>query len=391
MEKKHNLLKYWNSLMMLVIAFCIIMLIGAAIAMSAPEKAGVTFLVIIVIYIICWIVINNTEKKKVLQQFIEFATDYSQIQKTMLKSHALPSAMLDETGRILWMNTAFSKKVHIEAEYGKSITTVIPGITREILEKIEDSTEMLVDFEKRNFRIIINKQDFTDHSESTLLANEAIFSGYMYGVYIFDETSLRKATKELDDSQLVTGMIYIDNYEETFENIEGVKRSMIAAVVDKKISQYMESADGIVKKIEKDKYYIIFKKKYLQKLQDDKFSVLEDVKAINTPNGAEITISIGIGINPDGYVASMEYTRTAIDLAMGRGGDQAVVKEPNKIAYFGKNAKTVEKNTRVKARMKAHALREIIESKEQVVIMGHKIADVDSFGAAIGIYKPAKC
>ncbi len=134
---------------------------------------------------------------------------------------------------------------------------------------------------------------------------------------------------------------------------------------------------------------IILRKKAVEELKEHKFDILEDVKTVNIGNDMAVTISIGIGLNGLSYAQTNEFSRNAIDLALGRGGDQAVIKTADNITYYGGKSQQVERNTRVKARVKAHALREIITSKDRVLIMGHRLADVDSFGAAIGIYRIA--
>ena len=135
---------------------------------------------------------------------------------------------------------------------------------------------------------------------------------------------------------------------------------------------------------------MVFKHKYVAQLQENKFDLLDEVKTVNIGNEMAITLSIGLGMDGDSYNKNYEYARIAIDLALGRGGDQAVVKKGEKLEYYGGKTKQVEKSTRVKARVKAHALREVMESKDKVVIMGHQITDVDSFGAAVGIYRAAR-
>ena len=157
----------------------------------------------------------------------------------------------------------------------------------------------------------------------------------------------------------------------------------------------------MVRKIEKDKYFIVFKYKYMEFLEEDKFSILEDVKTVKVGNEMSVTLSIGVGMNGDSYKNNYEFSRMAIDLALGRGGDQAVVRNKLTFEFYGGRSKetekrtkgksqTVEKSTRVKARVKAHALRETLESRENVIIMGHSISDADAFGAAVGIYCAAR-
>ena len=146
----------------------------------------------------------------------------------------------------------------------------------------------------------------------------------------------------------------------------------------------------LVKKLEKDKYFIVLRKDAYKKLKEDKFSLLEEVKTVNIGNEMKVTLSIGIGVNGSTYAQNYEFSRIAIELALGRGGDQAVVKDNDKISYYGGKSQQMEKSTRVKARVKAHALREFIGSHEDVVIMGHKITDIDSFGAAVGVWRAAR-
>ena len=172
--------------------------------------------------------------------------------------------------------------------------------------------------------------------------------------------------------------------------MEEVRRSLLTALIDRRVNKYIAAYDGICKKMEKDKYLIILRKKAISQLQDAKFDILEEVKTVNIGNEMAVTISIGIGVGGLTYAQNYEFARNAIDLALGRGGDQAVIKTPNNVTYYGGKSQQVEKSTRVKARVKAHALREIISAKDQVFIMGHRLGDVDSFGASIGIYRIAK-
>jgi c-di-AMP phosphodiesterase-like protein len=157
------------------------------------------------------------------------------------------------------------------------------------------------------------------------------------------------------------------------------------ALIDRKINKYISSIDGIVRKTEKDKYLVIMRKKALMGLKEAKFDLLEDVKTVNIGNEMAVTVSIGVGYGAPTYSQNCEYSRTAIDLALGRGGDQAVIKSPESIVYYGGKSQQIEKNTRVKARVKANALQEILTSKDKVLIMGHRLSDADAFGSAVGI------
>ena len=172
--------------------------------------------------------------------------------------------------------------------------------------------------------------------------------------------------------------------------MEEVRRSLLTALINRKINKYFSSLDGVIKQLEKDKYFIVMRKASLEKLKEQKFRILEEVKTVNIGNEMAVTISMGFGLNAQTYAQTSEYARIAIELALGRGGDQVVIKEGERISYYGGKTQGVEKTTRVKARVKAHALEEFMTGKDNVVVMGHSITDVDSFGAAVGICRAAR-
>lgn len=325
----------------------------------------------------------------IMNELISFATQYGQVQKVLLRELEIPYAMLDETGRIIWTNEAFERVVHKEKGYRKSITSLFPSVTREKLPGEQDMVEMDLTFHDGSYVVKMRKISLSEMVESSDIIDGEGYGGYLIAFYLFDETALRIALQEVDDQSLAVGMIYLDNYDEALESVEEVRRSLLVALIDRKVNKYISALDGICKKIEKDKYMIVLRKKATELLRENKFDLLDEVKTVNIGNEMAVTISIGVGLDGLSYAQNYEFARNAIDLALGRGGDQAVVKTPDNITYFGGKSQQVEKNTRVKARVKAQALREIISGKERVLIMGHRLADVDSFGAAVGIYRIA--
>ena len=328
-------------------------------------------------------------KPVIINELVSFATQYGQVQKVLLREFEIPYAMLDDDGRIIWTNAAFEKVVHKEKGYRKSITSLFPSITKEKLPEETEFSEVDIVFEDRNFTAKMRKISMREVVESSDIFEADDYRGYLIAFYLFDETALRIALQEVDNQSLAVGLIYLDNYDEALESVEEVRRSLLIALIDRKVNKYISALDGICKKIEKDKYMIILRKKATELLMASKFDILEDVKTVNIGNEMAVTISIGLGLDGLSYAQNYEFARNAIDLALGRGGDQAVVKTPENVVYYGGKSQQVEKNTRVKARVKAQALREIISTKERVIIMGHRIADVDSFGAAVGIYRIA--
>lgn len=328
-------------------------------------------------------------KPVIMNELISFATQYGQIQKVLLRELELPYAILDDVGKIVWTNEAFEKIVHKDKGYKKSITSLFPSVTRERLPENQDMVELDISYEESSYIAKMRRISLEDMLINSDVVEGENYAGYLIAFYLFDETALQIALQEVDDQSLAVGMIYLDNYEEALESVEEVRRSLLVALIDRKVNKYVSALDGICKKIEKDKYMVILRKKATEILRENKFDLLDEVKTVNIGNEMAVTISIGMGFDGLTYAQNYEFARNAIELALGRGGDQAVVKTPGEITYFGGKSQQVEKNTRVKARVKAQALREIITGKEKVLIMGHRLADVDSFGAAVGIYRIA--
>lgn len=345
----------------------------------------------LVLYFALAISLFRYNKTTITRELVSFATHYGQVQKVLLKELEIPYAILDDEGHITWMNDWFERVSHKENGYKKSITSIFPSITKEKLPCDEEYLETELDFEDSNYLVKMRKLSIKEmvNNSSVLQAREG-YDGYLIAFYLFDNTAMKLALKEIDDQSLAVGMIYLDNYEEALESVEEVRRSLLIALIDRKVNKYISALDGICKKLEKDKYMIVLRKQALEVLKENKFDILDDVKTVNIGNEMPVTISIGVGIDGLTYAQNYEFARNAIDLALGRGGDQAVLKSHENVIYFGGKSQQVEKNTKVKSRVKAQALQEIISGKEQVLVMGHRLPDVDSFGAAVGIYRIAK-
>ncbi len=353
-------------------------------------KAGLMGVFFLVVYMVTvWIVYNHS-RSNLMQEMIGFAASYGQVQKQLLKDFEVPYILMDSDGRILWANALSQSIFHKESMFKKSISGILPEITKKELPSVQDRMEIEVTYEDKVYRASLAKVYLEDFTEENGLIELPEDKNFLISLYLFDCTELKTLIAEKEKEKLVCGLIYLDNYDEALESVEDVRRSLLVALVDRRVNKYFSELDAVVRKLEKDKYFVIMRKRSLDVLQKQKFNILEEVKTVNIGNEMSITLSIGIGLNAGTYLQNAEYSRQAIELALGRGGDQVVVKNGEKISYFGGKSESVEKNTRVKARVKAHAMKEIMLTKECVVVMGHKITDVDSLGAAIGIYRAAK-
>ncbi len=351
-------------------------------------RSGLLLTGALIVYFIVTFILMFYNKPVIMNELISFATQYGQIQKRLLRELEIPYALLDEGGKVIWTNRAFETVIHKEKGYHRSISTIFPALTKDRLPMEE--AKMDLEFEGREYTASMKRILLRDMALNSDIFQEPNYKGYLTALYLYDETALKIALKENDNQSLAVGMIYLDNYEEALESVEEVRRSLLIALIDRKVNKYIASMDGISRKLEKDKYFVILRKESVMQLEESKFDLLDDVKTVNIGNEMAVTLSIGIGLDGLTYAQNYEFARTAIDLALGRGGDQAVVKTSESTAYYGGKSQQVEKNTRVKARVKAHALNEIISSKDKLLVMGHRLADVDSFGAAIGICRIAK-
>lgn len=353
-------------------------------------KSGFVVTGFVLLYFLITLVVYLRNKPLLIEELVNFATQYATVQKQLLNEFEIPYALLDFHGKILWVNKQFTEITGKSKNYHKSITTIFPMLTKELLQRGEMAETMKLPLGDRSYRVSMRRLyfDIAEHGNLEVSLEES--SEYMTAIYLFDETELERYMQENEDQRLVAGLVYIDNYDEALDSIEDVKRSLLTALIDRKVNNYFSEIDALVRKIDRDKYFIVFKNQYMKQLQEDRFSLIEDVKTVKVGNEMAVTLSIGIGNGGDSYNQKYEYARMSIDLALGRGGDQVVVRDGEEITYYGGKNKQVERNSRVKARVKAHALREVIISREHVMIMGHSISDVDSLGAAIGVYCAAR-
>lgn len=387
-EEKVRLKGQLRMYMQLPAVMAVVLVIMNIWILAIDYQAGVLMMFFVAGYILVVAFLYTYSKTKVVKDLVEFAAQYGIVQNTLLKELAVPYAILLEDGKAVWMNDQFLNILGQKAEGKIYISKFIPEINTSIFPKEEtDIVEMDVYYEDKEYRAELRKVSVEGFNESEQLMDLPGEKESFVAVYLQDVTELNKYIRQNEEQRMVAGLIYIDNYDELIDSVEDVRQSLLMALVDRKINQYISKVDGIVRKMENDKYFIAIQKHYFKQLEDDKFSLLEDVKTINIGNTIPATLSIGLGLSSESYAQSYNYSRVAIDLALARGGDQAVIKDCRGITYFGGKREQTAKNTRVKARVKAEALREFMTVKDKIFVMGHKLTDVDAFGAAIGVYR----
>lgn len=354
------------------------------------KRAGILMSLFLLIYIVMIAILYLYTKSLVVKDLVQFAAQYGIVQNTLLKELAVPYAILLDDGRVVWMNNQFRDTLGMDLKAGVYIGKYMPELNTSIFpQEDDDIVQMDVYYRDCEYQAELRKVSIEGFSETERLMEMPEEKEYFIAVYLQDVTELNRCIRESEEQRLVAGLIYIDNYDELVDSVEEVRQSLLVALVERKITQYIARGNGIVKKMEADKYFFAVQKQYFKQFEADKFSLLEDVKSVNIGNDIPPTLSIGMGLSPESYSQSYNYSRVAIDLALARGGDQAVIKEGGGITYYGGKQEQTSKKTRVKARVKAEALRELITVKDRIFVMGHKFTDADSFGAAIGIYRAA--
>ena len=355
-------------------------------------KAGILVTLGIILYVGIAVFLLIYQRPRMFNDLIAFASQYEFLEKRVLEELALPYAIMDMQGRMIWSNKMFAQLTGKDQFYQKNVSTIFPDITTNKLPVSEEHeiSEVSTQFGDRIYRISMQRIVLDAAVASSRLLANLPETTSLIAMYLYDETELKDYIQANEDNKLVVALAYLDNYEEALESVEDVRRSLLIALIDRKITKYFSNYDGLVRKLEKDKYFLIMRQSSLEALKAQKFHILEEVKTVNIGNEMTVTLSIGIGLNAATYLQNYEYSRIAIEMALGRGGDQVVIKNGDSITYFGGKAQQMEKTTRVKARVKAQALKEFMSTKERVVVMGHKITDVDALGAAIGIYRAGK-
>lgn len=392
-KTKEKKTKYKGTLRLYItwpLILTLLLFVGAAGIYFIDARAGYAAFGVTFIYAVIALAIRFYNRRSIVNDLVNFATSFGQVQKGLLKGLALPYALLDENGRFVWCNLEFQALIGKELPFGKSITTYVPELTKDRLPSGEESVEMEFSVNGRDFRADIRRNALDEMAHDSLITDDDGFTGSIITLFLFDETEINLLKKKNRDETIVAGYIYMDNYDEAMEDVEEVRRSLLVALIDRKIKKYFAEYDAVVKNLERDKYFVTMKRIAFDRLVENRFDILEDVKTVKVGNEMSVTLSMGFGLETGTLAEDNSYARSAIDLALGRGGDQAVVKTTNNTTYYGGKSMQMEKNTRVKARVKAQALREIIEQKERVFCMGHQITDIDTFGAAVGVFRVTK-
>ncbi len=323
---------------------------------------------------------NNLRKKQIVRYLENLKFDIDSVTKDTLLRFPLPLLVAEPTGEIIWYNSLFSKVIE-EDDDAKPVKEMLQGLfdDEEILPEKNVSAALTIG--DRHYWVVGNYVN---------LEKAGGKPRYIAMLYLLDQTEQKNIQQKFEHTRPVTAIITVDNYEELMQNTDDAVKPQILAEIDRKVSSWTSPSGGILKKFERDKYLFFFETRFLAKFEEKKFEIIDTIKEIDIGNKIPVTLSIGIGMNAESFSENLSFALASLDIALGRGGDQVVVKNRDKFSFYGGRTKEVEKRTRVKARVIAHALRELVNQSEQVMIMGHVNTDVDSIGAALGLLRLAR-
>ncbi len=331
-------------------------------------------------------------RPRILRAIVRFASRYGTVQAQVLKQLEIAASIVDKDGNVLWMNDKMCEMTGRPAWFQRNIMSIFPYLSKAVFPDSDEDKNIDLVYEDRQLRAHLQRIPLDNLiSDSELIeAIDPESGSVVYMIYFVDETELRELRIENKEQRGVVALLYLDNYEEAMDDVDEVHSSLMNVLVDREINKYCQAHKALSKKLEKDKYLVIMNQKSLEQSIEDHFSVLEEVKTIHIGNEIEMTISVGVGAGGEDYNHNYDLAHSAIEMALGRGGDQAVVNRDGHMQFFGGKSAGGERYTRVKARVKAQAMREIMEGAGSVLAMGHKLPDMDSLGAAMGIYRAAR-
>lgn len=360
------------------LAIIFLLLVYIAIKNTYMILPNICIFVLIVIYSYYT---NNKRKSEISETLQDLTLTVDSAAKTSLINSPFPLIIMETDGNVIWRSSKFT------SEFANiDINTYIKELSFDIKDEIEKK-------QKRTNQDIIRRMDIdkkTYRIVGRYVQSKRNKAEYMIILYFIDDTESVKLQKEYKDSKSCVGIIMVDNYEETMQRLESEEKPQVIAEIDKYIYEWTDKTNGILIKTEKDRYIYFFEQRYLDSVKEDKFSILDKIKEIDVKERMQFTLSIAI--SNEGITDKDKYksAQAAMDIVLGRGGDQAVIRENEIYKFFGGRAQEVEKRTKVKARIVAQALENLMKESKKVMIMGHTNPDMDCVGAALGIYRIAK-
>ena len=317
---------------------------------------------------------HRMNRRKKLQDFVQQHLDeMSSTSGVKPPFPVLVLRLLD--GGIVYANDAFVKLTGFQdAMAERTVTDVLPGFSTEWISSGKTEYAYDVTIENRRYRVY----------GSAILADDP-GKTHLGVLYFADLTELYQVRDEYVRSRPVVSIILVDNYEELTKNLSEGATSAINARINDAIAQWCAGYHGLLRRLERNRFLLVFEKRDLRMAREGKFSILEDIHEITNPTGVQVSLSIGLGVDGETFEESYDFAALAIEMALSRGGDQAVVKDRRNFDFYGGRTKEAEHRSKVRSRVTANSMMELIGQSSEVFIMGHRNADLDAVGAAMGI------
>lgn len=340
---------------------------------SVPAILEITFAIVIAIGSV---IISARQQKFMTDELADFAYCVESTTRTAMMNFPSPLVVVSLGGAIQWYNRSFTQMVGRENLYEEYLQDVFPELQfSRFVENEQPSPE---------------EYDYKDHSYlvtgRVVRTNRNEMIETMVGLYFTDLSEIKHFQKQMEDKKTVVCSVMVDNYEEVFKGTPNANHGALVAEIERCVNEWMDRGEGVSIRYEKDRFLVLFEASKFDLLMKEKFDILRQIKTIAQGNRFPVTLSIGVGKSGDTLRENQQFSLAALDMALGRGGDQAVVKTQKGFQFYGAKSREIEKSTKVKARVVAHALRDLADQASQVIIMGHRNADADSLGASAGLF-----
>ena len=331
---------------------------------------------------------NKKRKSEISETLQDLTLSVDTAAKTSLINSPFPLVILETDGSIIWRSSKFvSEFANID------INTYINDLSLDIRsdirknKKIAGNRDILkeIKIQNKQYKIMGRYVNFKNRNKEKHKKEE-----YMIILYFIDNTENIKLQNEYKNSKSCVGIIMVDNYEETMQRLDTGEKPQVTAQIDKEMYDWANKTNGVLIKADRDRYVYLFEQRYLEDIKEDKFSILDRIKEIDTKEKVQFTLSIALSNEGKTDKEKYKSAQSAMNVVLGRGGDQAVIRENEIYKFFGGRVEEVEKRTKVKARVVAHALENLIKESKKVMVMGHTNPDMDSIGSCMGIYRLAK-
>lgn len=335
---------------------------------------GVVFVILLI-----YAVVANRRSQKELMQMLESVTYSADSARTnTLTNFPLPMAVFRiKDTKVIWANQMFFDTCgHSGFKYDKSIADYVPGFSGKWLLEGKTQYPGLLELGDRRYRV---------HGNIAGMDRDEQSGEYMGITYWLDVTEYDRIREEFELSRPAAAVIVIDNYDELMKNQSDLTRGELRQAMEERISQWCAGKNGLIQRFDKDRYLFVFESRHMPALLEDKFSILESIHEVVNPAGIHASVSIGLGRDGNGLEESYSFANLGVDMALSRGGDQAVIKNHFNFEFFGGKGGAMESRTKVKSRVMANALQKLIVDSSMVLVMGHKFADLDAVGAAVGV------